>query len=797
MDFHKLALAAMIGSYVSVIIAILAANIAVAILTGPGFEAIGQFLQPLFNGIKLAAATAKTTTRFGKIVTSIMNFVKGVEKVIDGISNLIEGLKTYLMQFEFFKFLSAVSDLVSNIANSALFKILTGDLGEAVVDGLGISFVKNSTFFAKLASHADDLKKLQNLIEASSLVADSVEGISKIGGKVDDIADIGRATNRAMDATSSAKIVNNMVDTSVDKQKAVDKLKEFTEYIRENVAKGKVPDIKGYFNKIPASEMNDFTKADVLRQFDEIWRYPQNRSQFGINQLTNPKITKEIDYDSLSFLGKLENQNENILRLQNLGKADIKPMTEFVSDAKRMKNQFSTMSFEQRKSFLEFFNNNLAKLDINSPEQIESLRKVISNFDDPILFRIVGDEKTVQIMTKAQDNIFNISKNLPVNEELAKLFNNNPQLLELAKKNSTPTRTMLLKTKFANGEDIVKLLNGNEELTEAFCDLLKNDHFLDGTKAAKLNKEEVIKLIDRLKYNPYFQDILIKDMGKLEQFKNLMQIDDVTMSQIKLKALTSMSQNGKEHVSHLLKYISKDDVIAFKSLNTVEDVVSRETLFKNIKNLLEANGNQTILNGTQLRFIYEGEDITKVIDEMFNIKKANLEDQISKADNLNDLKIIDIEDDYVEVTYKEKKLGTINQNNLNDLEIKGLSQNEQANLFDEFSNTTLQNRVKSKQQQLTDGLNAELLKTDPNDTQRISAIQNAYQEKLNKCQSILNELETIKNAPPSQKVFVNKTNPLPKLNTTLDELDNFKFNSSNKFTQDNIDNIVDSEKGIN
>jgi hypothetical protein len=777
LGFHTIALVAIFGSYLAVLVLIIALNIGLSFATAGVSNTIGPSLK---SSIMAGKAAYKSAMAAGEVVTSYYKFlyklsviIDTVEEVLSGITKFLDDIDNYLSTFKLYRglkiFAKGVSKFMNAIFDSTLFKILTGDIGDVIV--------------SKVFSKASKLTKVQKTILTltdmlNEVSSEGVEGAIKIGGKLDEIGDVTKAVDDAIEASNATKAINNLVDTSVDQAEVAKQLPEITKYVQDSIAKNKAIDFESYFKKFPSTQMNDYTKAEIFNQFKQVWF---NTDTF--DTLANPQIT-----DSLNSFGRLNN-----LEIQNVAKAeDAKPVLDFVSDSGKIKNQFSTMNLDQRKAFLDFFNNNAGagRLNIQSGEQMESLRKVISNFDDPIYYRIVGDENTVQIMTKVQN--IDLSKQFKVNEEFAKVFNNNPRLLELAKKNST-TRTMVIKSKFASGEDIIKLINSNpNEFADAFCGLMKTDQFKNGVNAVPYNREELFKLMDNLKGNKYFEDMLIRDINKLDQFSSLMAMDDVTKAQLKLKVLSNLSENPT-YVNHILKSLKVDDV---KALKNIGEEASRSKLFDNIKKFFDSPGNKNLLDnaGSQFRVLYEGQDITDVVDEMFNIKKSNLNDQLENANNIGDLNLVDA-DEGIEVVYKEKKLGDINQSNLDDLDINGLPQNEQANLFDEVSNTNLQNRVKSKQKQLTESLNAELLKTDLNDTQKI-ALQQAYQQKLDKCQSILDELDNIKNTPPKDKLFVNKKNPVPKLNATPEQLDNFKFDPNNKFGQKDIDGIVDAQKGV-
>ena len=740
---------------------------------------------------------------------------------------------------------------------SKLLALATGDIGEAVVDSfddivvttqkVGGKTVKVAQIQNRLfqAVFGKTMKKLKPILDAAKLAkqakkaAQKAEKVARIGKLSEGAADVGREFGKVINkvdnldniaknadtvkSVDNAKAATTVVENSTDQakmQKAYDDIKDgIQKALAENGGKGK-PSAFDVKKSLENSGLNQLEQQKVMsRLSDDMISNPTKRV---FNNVTpeNRKVFEAFhdDVDKLSLGLDKQVASTNPLQAADITDPDVimKPR----GDPEALEDAAKIMTPEQRAAFFDFYNKNYTKLDPNSKLNMDNLAELMADQNQVLKYKFVPNSNTLQFMRTVQgqvDKTLDFASGFKVNDELVKIFNDFPGIKNLAKNGQPASKAMMVSNAFNKGDNMIKFMNQNPNMMDEFVDMFKKGDFSKKVKANADNfvpvanapiaraydGKELKKFLNKATKNAEFKKVIATNPAKLEELKSLMKMSDTDFANAKLFVFGKLS-GDPDTIPHLLKNMNPDDLKNIKATFANEDVMNHP-FFRNVRNYLDGQKQKGIANVVdgKVRLVIDGDDVTGMMDEFYDLKKANLEKKLDDPNALvlEDVNMVDEFDNTLR--YNEKKLGDVNEKKLRDagFDLDGAKRADSDglnNLYDNVKATDLQNKIYNHEKLLDDNFvkaTNQLDPFNPNYTAQYNALNDAYRTNKKNLDDVWKQLEEFKNSPMSQKKFVDgPRRPVPELGKT--ELD-FKNMGLDDVKQKDIDNLADAKNGAN
>jgi hypothetical protein len=740
---------------------------------------------------------------------------------------------------------------------SKLLSFVTGDIGDTFVDSFDdivietqeiggksvkIAKIQNKIFqavFGKIMKKITPILDAAKLAKQSKKAARKAEKIAKFGKISEGVSDVGRDFGKvfnkadnidniaknadAVKSVDQAKAASNLVENSTDQakmQKAYDDMKDgIQKALAENGGKGK-PSAFDVKKSLEDSGLNQLEQQKVMNRLSEDMLNNPTKKVFNNVTDDNRKVFESFhnDVDKLS-LG-LDKQVASTNPLQAIDITEVEVIMKPRGDPEALEDSAKILTPEQRTAFFDYYNKNYTKLDPNSKMNMENLAELMGDQTQVLKYKIVPNSNTLEFMRTVQgqvDKTLDFASGLKVNDELVKIFNDFPGVKNLAKNGQPASKAMLVSNAFNKGDNMIKFMNQNPDMMDEFVDMFKKGDFSKKVNANANNfvpianapiartydSKELKKFLNKATKNAEFKKVIATNPAKLEELKSLMKMSDTDFANAKLFVFGKLS-GEPDTIPHLLKNMTPDELKKIKTTFANDDVM-KHPFFSNVRNYLDGQKQKGIANVVdgKVRLVIDGDDVTGVMDEFYDLKKANLEKKLNDPNALviEDLDMVDEFDNTLR--YNEKKLGDVGEKKLRDagFDLDGAKRADSDglnNLYDNVKATDLQNKISNHQKILDDNFtNAtnQLDRANPNYTAQYNKLNDAYQANKKNLDDVWKQLEEYKNAPASQKKFVDRPpRPVPELGKT--ELD-FKNMGLDDVKQKDIDNLADARNGAN
>lgn len=716
---------------------------------------------------------------------------------------------------------------------------LTGDIGDVLVDSFDdvvleaadqvdgtikqIGVVQNKIYKALFGQAGKGLKAWTKATQIGSKI---VSGAVNFANAAEATMDIGRGVGNALEnadvlvknidnvkAVDNVKAATNLLENTKNQQKissVYDDLFKNVKNSLDNTDTSKFFDIPGYMKK---SGLNPAEQADVLSKFDEAVL----NGKFGNMYGNQTKALRGMSDDALKYGKNLDDQIEKAARLTNPPKVSdpdliMKPR----GDPDAIDDGFKTISEGQRKDLLEYVDKNISKVDASTKGNLEKFRNLLADQKQVLKYKHIPQSNTLQFLTTIDSSVIQTTRvtdplgALQINDEITKIFDDFPGLKNVAQNSQPPVKSTVLKNIMGQGRDVSRYVNRHTEYLEEFVDMMKNGDFSKRAKDVNLtpiqqamkadfDPNDLKSLLNKLNKNDNFKALIAVDPSKLEEFKALANLSDADFATIKLETFGAISRTNKEYIPNLLNRLTPDDIKQFRAV----DAATSENFFKNVDEYLKANANSYfsgVKNG-KLSVVIGDNDITGLLDEIYDVKKADLEVRIKDP---NDLVLEDVVDEFdPTLKYNEKSLSPDNQQKLKELgfsesstdEAFKLDENEQFNLFDEGTNNRLQEKIRKKQRALQAEIKAKLdsFKNGFVDRLRQQELIEPFERQIKKGNEVLDELMDINRTLPQHKKFVYQPPEVIGMNTNAQS---FVDNGIDGVDQARLNGLVDKNNSV-
>ena len=669
------------------------------------------------------------------------------------------------------------------------------------------------------------LKNMKNAIKVSKGISKTGIAAVKITNAAEISTDIGRVVGGSLDN------VDNVVKNA-DNIKVADQIKSATNTIEvvDNVRVSKAHDdimdgIKKVMDRksvegIDADKIIDDIldgKTNVLNKMEGAERQAtlkqlatslQDQSKIlGDNPTLSQRIAFQQLNDRVTALTKTgDEQASQAAKIANSNVVDPDVVVTPRADPETIESSFKTLEPLQRQTLFDNLNTNLTKLDANSRMNLDSLKKMLGDQNQVLKYRIVPESNTLELLrTGSLVKSTDATGMIQVNKEISKIFDDFPGLSNIAKNGQASSKSTVLRSALGSGQDVVSQVNKNPQMVDELVGMMKNGELSNISKnipaenVAKYNPDDMGDLVNNLVKNDNFKNMIATNPAKLDELKSLTKMTPEQFAKAKLSAFDGILKQRPDYLPNLMRGLKADDVKAFKGLGAT---MENSDLFKQVDEFVKAKKLSSNLENGKAVFKLDGEDVTGVMDEFTEVKKADIQAKLDDPNKMITKELNPKSDVDPDIYYKEKSLSEVSQQKLknSDFNLDNVDNATKNNLYDDITNEKLVSQIQAHKAQIQVNYNnakANAMKIiDPNNPLAegaLKAIDDVYQPKLKACDDVLGELDEIKKVDPKQKLFVENTKPLydPKF---VDQ-STFAKNGVERVKADDLSKIVDTKKG--
>lgn len=790
------------------------------------FQKIRAFFKMIWN----------RSTKFSKYLTIVKeadNVASLIASQMAKVAKLKEGIKLAKIATGTATLKEKVIFQLKKIGKNFL-SLLTGDVGDIFVssfDKIAVKVNKQGILVGKIQNRIYQaifgklLKNMKNAIKATKGISKTGIAAAKITNAAEISTDIGRVVGGSLDN------VDNVVKNA-DNIKVADQIKSATNTL-ENVDNVRVSkahdDIMDGIKK--AMDRKSVDNLDTNKLIDDIldgktnvlYKMEGAERQATLKQLaTSLQDQSKIlgDSPTLSQHKAFQQLNDRVTALTKTGDeqasqaakiADSKVVDPEIimtprADPETIESSLKTLEPLQRQTLFDNLNTNLTKLDPNSRMNLESLKKMLGDQNQVLKYRIVPETNTLELLrTGSLIKSTDATGMIQVNKEISKIFDDFPGLSNIAKNGQASSKTTVLRSTLGSGQDVVSQVNKNPQMVDELVGMMKNGELSSMSKnipaenVAKYNPDDMGDLVNNLVKNDNFKNMIASNPAKLDELKSLTKMTPEQFAKVKLSAFDGILKQRPDYLPNLMRGLKADDVKAFKGLGAT---MENSDLFKQVDEFVKGKKLSSNLENGKAVFKLDGEDVTGVMDEFTEVKKADIQAKLDDPNKMITKELNPKSDVDPDIYYKEKSLSEVSQQKLknSDFNLDNVDNATKNNLYDDITNEKLVSQIQAHKAQIQVNYNnakANAMKIiDPNNPLAegsLKAIDDVYQAKLKACDDVLGELDEIKKVDPKQKLFVENTKPL--YDPKFADQSTFAKNGVERVKADDLSKIVDTKKG--
>ena len=754
----------------------------------------------LANQMKEAAKQASKAVKIAGIVaTSKEKLIYHLKKIPSYLFSLLTGElgDVAIALFDNVAAKTAKKAFLAGEMSSRIVKLVLANPTSALtaalkpLDGVIGGLAKNSGKFIETAAEiASDVgRAADEAFNSVDNIAKNVDGLKAATNVISDNIDqvkVGRAHDNFM--TSVEGVLGNTRNVDgVDGAKLVDDAADNTKFIDVNVS--------------PMSPLDQ--KAALQQMSDSLAAKAENIKAIGTDSQKNllkqmqDRIAERLANANVG--GDVAVSADNVaVSMDDVGKARSNPET--LNDVNR------TLTPDKRQKMIEVLDEKLADTLLDSPtkDKIRKLRDILAdnqNWNIKYKHTNIPNSNTIELIntvtTDVADKLRSVvfeKELLELNDEIAKIFFDNPALLNSAKNGQAPAKASVVKTALGTGEDMTTFMNKNQQMLDEFVGSMKNGELKNfpREKIATFDANQMSTFVDNLSKNENFQKLIASNPQQLEDLKYLTNMSADQFSKVKLDTFGNIAKQNSDYIPNLMKGMTVEDVKAFKKL---PEGGQNSDLFIEMNRFIQGKNLASNVENGKAIYKLDGQDVTALMDEFSNVKKANIENNLNDPNKLLIKDLNGNPDIDPTIDLKERTLDPTTQENLKKagFDMGRVDDNVKSNLFDNVSNDELAKQIKSARQTadeaFTNSKNFVLesaQKTGADPTASLEALDVDYQRKIKSFDEALTELNAIKETPMKDKIAQIEG---PKA------IDKPNFAKQQEFTKKGVESV--NEDGLN